>query len=131
MIDNGLMTIDNQPHSTMQQTTHSTRQNNHLAESMSSTVSSYDGICDETLNFGSVCVGASAVDPNGGERGPSLCNGLQQKQSFESLDDFRGFYNNDAITTSMASHLSPTSIATSLRERWISSWSTETLLHNT
>jgi hypothetical protein len=108
------MTIDNQPRSAIQQTTHSTRQNDHLTDATLSIISIYDDICDATNDL--VGDGASVVDQfNGGERGPSLLYDLKQKQSFESLDDIRGFHDNDTIT-SMASHLSATSIASSVSE---------------
>jgi len=91
--DNGFMTIDNQPRLAMQRTTHTTRQSNHLSDATLSTISIYDDIRDETLDLG---VGDGA-------RGPSLCNDLQQKQSFESLDNVKGNQNNDA-TSSKVSH---------------------------
>ena len=60
--------------------------------------------------------GASVVDRSaGGARGPSLCNDLQQKQSFKSLDNVKENQDNDA-TSSKASHLSATSKATSVSE---------------
>ena len=106
--------FDNQPYLAMQQTTHSTRQNDYLTDATLSIISIYDDICDATNDL--VGDGASVVDQfNGGGRGPSLLYDLQQKQSFESLDDIKGFRDNDTIT-SMASHSSATSFATSVFE---------------
>jgi hypothetical protein len=63
----------------------------------------------------SVFIGASSVvDQSAGRaRGPSLRNYLQQKQSFESLDNVKGNQDNDT-TSPMASHWSATLIATSV-----------------
>jgi hypothetical protein len=113
--DNGFMKIDNQPCSAMRQTA-PTQQSNLLVDSTLSTINIYDDIWDVALNFG-VGYGASAVDLSaGGARGPSLCNDLQQKQSFEWLDDVKGNQDNDAIFLKASHFLSSTSIATSVSE---------------
>jgi hypothetical protein len=107
------MPFDNQPYLEKRQTAHSTQHSNHLTRKSVSIIYEEE-LLHATEDFNCVVGACQVVDPSAFERGPFLRNDLQlQKQSFESLDDIRGFHANDAIT-SMASNSSATSFATSV-----------------
>jgi hypothetical protein len=108
------MPFDNQPYLEKHRTAHSTQRSNH-STSKSVSVIYEEELLHATEDFNCVVGACQVVDPSGFKRDPFLRNDLQQKQSFESLDDIRGFHDNDAIT-SMASHSSATSFATSVFE---------------